>query len=296
MALGGRALKPINRSGSVLFLNGLTRALLLSFFLPACSVDNAKNHSILAEKLWTDRKYSAAIFEYEKVIQKDPTGKLGLLATYRSAMTQYLFLSQYNEAIRKFQRYIQSNGEAKLIWESQLHIGEIFFLKTEQYDQAILHYRSLLKLMPNAPEAPEFLYRIAKSQFFLLQFSDAVHTYEELVRTYPKSTWSEKAIFEIGNTYFTQGEQLPELGGRGNEEKTFHLALSHYEDFVRKYPASPLLAEARFGIASCLEELDRMDEAYRVYESLQNTYPSPQVIRIKLSRVRERMSQRRTVR
>jgi TolA-binding protein len=253
-------------------------SLLFVLLLGGCSVDSAKNHYVLAEKLWADQKYSASVTEFEKVISKDPKGKLGQQALYRAAMTQFLFLSQYGDAVRKLRNYIQISGDLHTIWDAQLQVGEILFSKTEQYDQAILHYRSLLKQKADVSEAPEFLFRIGKSHFFLFQFAEAVQAYQEVIKRYPQSTWSEKAEFEIGASLFTQ--------------EMFDEAIDAFKKHLRKYPKSERVAEARFGIASCLEELDRLEEAYEMYQSLQKTYPSPQVLAVKLSRIRERLSQR----
>ncbi|MGZ3687127.1 MAG: hypothetical protein ACXVBW_02430, partial [Bdellovibrionota bacterium] len=65
----------------------MVRWIALAAFLglTACSVDSAKNHYVLAEKLWSDRKYQASVSEFEKVTAKDPHGKLGLQALYRAA-------------------------------------------------------------------------------------------------------------------------------------------------------------------------------------------------------------------
>jgi len=264
----------------------------LSFVCGGCSVDSARNHYVLAEKLWTDRKYTAAVSEFEKVISKDPRGKLGLQAMYRAAMTQFLFLSRYSDAIRNFRNYAQGSTDPQSVWDAQLQIGEILFSKTEQYDQAILHYQSLLKEKPSAAEAPEFLFRVGKSQFFLLQFNDAVSTYEELIKKYPTSIWAERGSFEIGATYFTRGEQQPDGKSKGLDNEVYQVAMRAYENFERKYPKSELLPQARFGIAACLEELDQLDDAYSAYAALKKKYPSPNVIEVKLIRIRERMTHR----
>ena len=184
--------------------------LQLLVFGVACSVDSAKNHYVLGEKLWSDRKYSAAVSEFEKVIAKDPRGKLGMQATYRAGMTQYLFLGEYGNAVRKFRSYAEISTDPVSVWNSQLQIGEILFSGADQYDQAVLHYKSLLKQKPEAAEAPEFLFRIGKSQFFLFQFSEAIETFQDLIKKYASSNlpsaalWVEKAAFEIGSTYFTR--------------------------------------------------------------------------------------------
>jgi TolA-binding protein len=257
-------------------------------------VDSAKNHYLLAEKLWNDKNYSAAVSEFEKVTAKDPRGKLGSQALFRSATTQFLFLSQYSDAVRKFKTFVQLSRDSRLSWEAQLHIGEILYSKTEQYDQAIVHYRELLKERPYHPESPEFLFRVAKSHFFLFQFSDAITTFEELMSRYPKSTLVEKALYGIGSTYLTRGEQYSDDPNDGNQ--SYEMAKEIFEKFLKRYPKSPLVPEAQFGIASCLEELDQLQDAYEAFESLKKTYPAPDVIQVKLTRIRDRIHQRQASR
>lgn len=272
-----------------------TSCLILMGITAACSVDSARNHYVLAEKLWTDRNYSVAVAEFDKVIAKDPRGKLGLQALYRSAMTQFLFLGHSSDAIRKFRTYVQLSGDPQSTWDAELQIGEILFSKTEQYDQAILHYQSLLKKRPNAPEAPEFLFRIGKSHFFLFQFSEALESYRELIQKFPLSNWAERASFEVGTTYLARGEPRF-LKETDVETETYTLAMKAFERFLKHYPKSSLASEARFGVACCLEELDRLEDAYEAFVELTKTYPSLSVIRVKLTRIRERLAQKGTSR
>jgi TolA-binding protein len=266
--------------------------------LLGCTSNSAKKQYLLAEKLWADGKYSSAVTEFDKVTAKDPKGKLGLQALYRSAATQMLFQSQFGEAARKFKAFAEAPAaDPEMAWDAQKQLGEILYSKTEQYDRAIQLYQSMLKQKPAAPEAPEFLFRVAKSHFFLWQFDSAVDVYREMVAKFPGTEWSERASYEIGVTYFTRGEQ--KTGGRAHsadhEEKgggAYQEATDAYQRFLKAYPQSPLVPQAKFGIASCLEELDQLDAAYHAYENLKTTYPSPNVIAIKLARIRERQAQR----
>jgi TolA-binding protein len=262
----------------------------MSFMLMSCSAGSAKSHYILAEKLWTDGKYASAVSEFDKTAQSDPRGKLGLQALFRSASTESLFLSQYNDALKKFHQYVELSEDTPEAWEAQKQIGDILFQKTDQYDLAIQHYKSLLKLRPDAAETPEFLYRIGKSYFFLQQFDEALDGYRDLIKRFPATLWAEKAAYELGLTMFTRGEQRP--GGKGPGMESYQEAMDAYQAFMKKYPQSTLLPEARFGIASCLEELDQLDAAYQAYSALKNTYPSRNVIEIKLARISERKAER----
>jgi TolA-binding protein len=262
----------------------------LALALAGCSANSAKRHYLLAERLWSDGKYKASVSEFEKVVARDPKGKLGLQALQRAAVTQELFLHQYADAARKFRLLAERTGDAEQAWSARLQLGEILFAKTEQFDQAITHYRAMVQARPKAPEVPELLFRVGRSHFFLGQFEEAVAAYRDLGTRFPGTEWEEKAALETARSYFTRGEQRP--GGSGPGLETYQQAMGAYREYIRKFPDSPRLPEAHFGIANCLEELDQLEAAVQAYEALRKTYPSPNVIEIKLARIRERKAQK----
>lgn len=268
----------------------LVLLIVLAFGLSACSVDRAKKHYILGEKLWADGKYAEAVSEFNKVVRRNPKGPLGIQALYRAAMTQAVFLNQSVEAIDKFKKLSELNPSPKIRWTSELQIGELLYRKLVRYREAIQHYERLLKMRPDAPEKPMILYRMGRSHFFLWKFDEAIKIFQKVSQEFPKNEWGEKAKYQIGISYFTGGEQSP--GGYGPGMKAYESAVQAYQDFIESYPKSRWVPEARFGIANCLEELDRLDEAYQAYQEVKETYPSPQVIQIKLIRIQERIAQK----
>lgn len=270
-------------------ISRLWAALVLLLIGSGCSVDNAKRHYALAEKLWTDGKYAAAVSEFEKVSQRDPTGKLGTQALLRGATTQELFLKQYAEAVQKLKRYTEISHDDASVWAARKQIGEILFNKTEQYDQALRWYQNLLQLQPKAEEVPEFTYRVARCQFYLGKFEDALASYLLIIKANPQTQLAERATFEIAQTHLAQGEQA---GTARTAQDYFKNALAAYQDFLKKFPKSSLAPEAEFGIASCQEATDQLDAAFQSYQALLDTYPSRKVIEIKLERIRERKTQR----
>jgi TolA-binding protein len=267
-------------------------SIMMAAGLSACGLNSAKKQYVLAETLWTEGNYAASVNEFEKVHTRDPHGKLGLQALFRAATTQAFFLNQPQEAIKKYRLYAEVSSDPETSWEAQLQIGEILFMKLEQYDQAIQHYQTLFKIKPQDKDAPLFLFRIGKSQFFLKQFKEAVETWKQLAEKYPTSQYAEQASYEMGVAYYTRGEQSTDGKSAGASNQSYHEAIRMFESFVKKYPTSKLIPQAKFGIASCLEELDDLDGAYRAYEALRSSYPSPNVITVKLVRIRERKAQR----
>lgn len=258
--------------------------ILLSVF-SACSVNSAKKHYLLAEKLWGDGNYIAAVSEFDRATELDPKGKIGLQALFRSGTTLTLFLSDYEAALKKFELYTARSNDATSAWEAEKMIGDLFFTRLERYKAAIAHYDKLLRMRADAPEAGEFLLRMAKSAFFLKDFKRAIELYQQVLKRFPASPEAERATFELAATYFTRGDD-------SHGKEAYQEALDAYQHFLKRYPTSPLAPEARFGVASSLEEMDQLDAALRAFEALRGQYPSPKVIEIKITRLQERKQQR----
>lgn len=260
----------------------------------ACGLTGTKKQYVLGEKLWADGNYAAAVAEFDRVYGHDPHGELGLQALYRAATTQAYFLSQYSDAVRKLGVFAQLTPDKDAAWNAKVQIGEILLTKMALYPEAISQYRSMLAERPSHPDAALYMFRIAQAQFFMLNFNDALQTYSELIKAYANSPYAERAMYEIGMTYFTRGEQHPNQPHKSKftNNDSYQDAIDAFERFLKKYPESKWAPQAKFGIASCLEEMDQLDAAYNAYEALKYTYPSPNVITIKLVRIRERKAQR----
>jgi len=262
-------------------------AFFFQFLLLACSTQSSRSHYILAEKLWSDRKYQASVQEFEKAYAKDPQSLLGKEALYKAGLTQCLFLSQYDEAIAKFKMYIAGHEPSEHTWNAKLQIGEILFLKTEQYGLAIAHYQSLLEEAPDHEDAPGFLFAIGKSAFYSFKFDLAIATYETLITRFGNSAFAKNAEFEIAATYYMQGEKR--TASQGSADIFYQKAKKKYEQFIKKYPESSLIPEAQFGVASCLEALGHLEDAIVIYRKIQNLYPSRHAIESKIKRISRRM-------
>ena len=262
-----------------------------------CSSNSAKSHFILAERFWADGKYAAAVSEFEKVTQREPNWKLGLQSLFRAAMTQTLYLSQHEEAIRKLRQFVVAVKGGESAHEANRQIGEILFTKLERYPDAIKHYKALLAQEESlAPvDAGEYAFRVSKAQFFLWQFGKAIDGYREIRRKYPRTHWAERAGYEIGAAYYTSGERGRKgvaAGGAIAEEK-FQAGIDAFDEFIHEHPDSRWVPEAKFGIAACLEELDQLDAALVRYQAVKKEYPSPLVVDVRIARIKERQNQKR---
>ena len=246
---------------------------------------------MLAERLWHEKNYAAAVAEYEKVVQKDPSADLGIEAAYRAATTETLFLNEHLSALKKLNRIIEVNREHRLAYPANKLIGEILFTKLEQYEQAIQHYEKMLENYPNDPTKEEYIYRIGKAQFHLLRFDDSIKTFRVIVEKYPNTDSAKLARFAIGVSEQTKGHQLQSKEARLAQD-AFKQAVKDYTDFIKLYPNDPLVLDAKFEIGNSLEELDQVDAAYEKFEEILEKYPNRTVVELKLKRIRDRKSQK----
>lgn len=260
--------------------------------LTGCTSQNPRDRFLLAEKLWQEKNYEAAVAEYEKVTQKDPSSELGIKASFRAAMTQTLFLNEHLNALRKLNRIIEANRESPFAHEAYRQIGEILFVKLEQYEQAIQHYERMLDLYAEDPAKDEYTYRIGKAQFHLYEFEDSIRTFRLVKTNYPTSLWAKRSSFEIGVSEQTKGHQL-QLKEARLAVDAFKQAIKEYTDFIKSYPSDPLVLEAKFEIGNCYEELDQIDAAYKAFEEIRSLYPNKTVVEMKLKRIQERRSQKK---
>ncbi len=267
------------------FIHHLFIATVCGLLSQSCSINSAKKHYVTGERLWTNGDYKAALREFERAFELDSKGKIGLHALYRAAHTEHLFLNQYEQALKKFERILTLNPTPEDAWGAEKQIAEILFSRLENYPRAVGQYQKLLNLNPKAPEVPEFLYYQARARFFLKRFDEALGTYRKIVAEYSASEFAEKAFYQIGLTYYTRAES----GSSGRE--LYQQSLDQYMAFTKKYPLSPLLIDAQFGIANCLEEMGQLAAAYQAYASLKDKYPAKQVIEIKMIRVQDRKNQ-----
>lgn len=253
----------------------------------ACTLESPKRHFVRAEWLWSEGNYAAAIIEYDRTIKKSPKSPLGLQALYRSAGLLAVFLNRYEDAIERYQSFIDRSEDAELVWNAKKEMGEILFTHLGRYKRAAEHYQDMITIRPKDANVPLFKFRIAKAEFFLWKFVDARQSFQKLYDENPHNEWGEQALLEIAQSYYTQGEQEP--GGYADSHNSdYLLAIKAYEKFLKAFPQSARVPEAKFGIASCYEELDQLAQAVEMYESIRTTYPSPGVVNVRLERLGHR--------
>ncbi len=262
--------------------------LALLVILSACTVQSSvSSHYLTAEKLWTEKNYRAAVSEFDHVVKESPNTPIGLQALWRASMTRDLFLGESEEALKGFEAILERAGSSELAPQAQIQMGEIYFTKLARYPKAIEHYEKLLQAGKfSEEEQARFLHRIGRSRFLLGQIRSAIEVFEQAAKKHPTSAMTPKIKLDLANSWYALGD-----GDKSSYGKALRIYGEVAESTQNTNPR--LYAEAVFGEAATLEELDELEKAHERFKSIANHYPAPNVVRIRMVRVSERMAKKR---
>ena len=241
--------------------------------LIACNANSPEIKYQLAEKLLEDKKYDAAIHEFQEVVDKLPSSTIGLDAQLKIAQIYQLYLGQPGEASTAYREFLKRNKDEVKKREIEKVLADLQFMNLENYGDAVQSYYKLLNDNPTHKEGEEILYKIGRSFFLRSRFVDAIKTFELLKGRFPTGDYFWKAELGIGHALSVQGKCRD--------------AIKQYDKITLKAPKEQKV-EALFSKAVCLEEEDDLDGAYEIFAGLKADYPAPSVVELKMLKIKKR--------
>lgn len=138
----------------------------------------------------------------------------------------YFQLKDYENSSDQFRKYLNLENDLRSdkVADASNRLGDCYFLNRD-YTSAITAYDRALRM--NLYDADYALFQKAFCQGLLHDNQSKVSSLQTLIKTYPKSTFQDDALYEMGRTY-----------ERMNQPQ---IALIHYKDLIKKYPQSSLL-------------------------------------------------------
>lgn len=246
---------------------------LLLLFLAACNANSPETKFQLAEQLLEDKKYDAAISEFQNIVDKSPNSSLGLDAQLKIAQIQHLYLGRSQEAVDAYRQYLKRTKDEGKKHEIERILADIQFQSFENYDEAIGSYSKLLKENKNETELEELLFRLGRAFFLKSQFTDASKIFNFQKAKFPQGRFFWRAELELGNSLSSQNK----CGE----------AIKQYDRVIANAPKEERVL-ASFAKAVCYEEQDDLDEAYELFSKIKGDYPAPSVVELKLQKIKRR--------
>jgi len=266
---------------------GLFRSLILTILLVSCTNQSSSSARYLtAEKLWTEKKYEAAVVEFDKVVKENPNSALGLQALWRSSTTRSLFLKDYEEALKGLQLFIEQSAQPNLVMEAQKEIGEILFSKTRQYQNAIDHYQKLIQSGKCRDDEGFFLYRISRAYIILGKIKKAITIQEDILKRFKDDDLVVRTKLDLAQNWFTIGDI---------EKQAYLKSIDYYKQVSNEVRTRDRKKynEAQFGLAMVLEEIDKPEEALEIYKAIVNEYEVPNIVKMRIQKINERSKRKK---
>ena len=147
--------------------------------------------------------------------------------------------------------------------------------KSDRYQMAIDKFRIVKNKFPYSKESIEAQLRIADIYFMQESYPEAAASYETFRDLHPKHEKTPYAMFRIAKSYFSD---LP--GTVARDLTTATKALEAYNDFVKRFPGAPEVADAQKDVGEIRKTLAEK-ELYIAEFYLKRSHPESAQPRLK---------------
>lgn len=199
-------------------------------------------------------------------------------ALLEAAQLLHLSLGRDQEALVAYlslERDYAASPEAAV---ARRRVAELYKYRLGDQPRAISAYQRLFE--EAGDEVDRVQYEIADSYFRLNNFEQARIEFENLLRLSPGTSLAAEVRYRIAMTYALEGEA--------------ENAMAAFREVAARWPQSPYAVEAQFGLATALEERDRLQEALTILETLRGGYPNQEALEQRIANLQGRLGKKLT--
>ncbi|TVZ17007.1 tetratricopeptide repeat protein [Maribacter sp. MAR_2009_72] len=174
----------------------------------------------------------------------------------------YAFFKQkeYTNAITYFGSFVKNRDvEVEKLHDGFLRLGDSYYA-TSKYWPAIETYNKALEL--TGPEKDYAAYQKAMSYGYVDRSASKIESLEMFVAQYPRSSFKDDALFELGNTYVAQGKESD--------------GLEAYDRLIKEYRGSSLVPQALMRQGLVNYNANRNDAALVKFKTVVRDFPKTQ--------------------
>jgi tetratricopeptide (TPR) repeat protein len=240
-----------------------------------------------AEAYYRLHDFNQAVAGYNQFLKTTGASSLPeyALAHYNLAYA-YFQLKDYSNASDYFRKYLSLGADSRSdkVADAYNRLGDCSFLNRD-YAGAIANYDRSVKM--NLYDTDYALFQKAFCFGLQRDYQQKITTLQSLIQTYPKSSYQDDALYELGRTYertnqpqvsigyykdliskFPQSsylnKTLVQLGLAYYNTNDYKTSISYYKQVIDRSPNSPETQAALIGIKNDYVEMNDVD-AYFAY-------------------------------
>ncbi|WP_161807376.1 tetratricopeptide repeat protein [Geoalkalibacter ferrihydriticus] len=229
-----------------------------------------------AQGLLIEKNYAEAAHLLQTLTRQHPDFNRADEALFRLGEVQHLYLKKDQDALLTFLLVEKNYPDSPFNLRAQRLAADIYMDRLEDYGRAVIAYQKLLD--QGVAEGDQLQYRIGEAYFRLNNFEQARIEWESLLKLFPDSSLVPEAGYRIAVSWSLEGE--------------YEQAAEEFERVYATWPEHPYGLEARFGLASLLEEQEQLVAALEILQELRGHYPRPEVLEQRIIQVEERIEKK----
>lgn len=163
----------------------------------------------------------------------------------------YLKLNRYNDAITAFKTFIDNpkTADAGMVNDATIRIADCYYMQ-KNLNMALQYYEKSEKI--GISNKDYVLYQQAQCYGFARDYGQKINVLNRLIKSYPKSSYSDDAEFELASTYHSQNQ--------------YSDAIYAYQTFIRNNPKSVYVKQAYNKMAQAYLNTQDYDNAVKHFK------------------------------
>lgn len=251
----------------------LAGSLLLASVLSGCFLFSQEPMVVARDLASQGRKEEAVKFLAEKMSKAADQQESLEMARY-GAQLAHLELRDYQTAT-VFYRHLANyspNPEEQL--SSLRYLGTIYFDHLKDFELAVSVFEIILRYPLNTEEKAKYRLMLGKSHYNLAQLDQAEAELEAFRELSPS-----KALVYEGDVF----ESNILVSKKEHEE-----AAKILRRLLEEYPERATSDGLELNLVACYEDMKDFDAAIKAMEEMKETYPDPEFLEMRISRLKER--------
>jgi len=219
---------------------------------------------------------------FEEIIPAEELWAQGQKSLEKRNLLWIISRVDYPAAIETFQTVIDNYPYSEYAVLAELAIADAYF-DQRKYEEALSYYRDFSDLHPQNDRVPYSIFRsslchqrrIKSPNRDQTATRDALVYLDRLILGYPHSEYTPEAE-ELWRKMRTQlAKQILGIADFYPKRDEYEAAATRYRSLLNEYPELGLDANALYQLGVCYREMDRGEEAERIFQAIvQNYYDS----------------------
>jgi len=219
--------------------------------------DNAQYR--LGGALYRQGKYAEAIEAYEAFAKQFPESELADRVAYQTGVCHYN-LGDYYPALLAYHALVEQHPESPLVHRAAYEIGWCHYMLGKS-EEAFQHFKDYITTYPDSPLTPEVMFWLGEYGYNRADYETALGHFGQIVEQYTAHDLADAALYWAGRSCL-------------NLEQ-YDTAQAHFARVLADYAESDFAPDARYQMAVCLIKQGQHAEALKTLEPLAREGAAP---------------------